>query len=228
MYYYDTNDRRPKRWALGATAAYAAAAALLLWLGGFDVASEHTLEGEILIEFVEEEPEQPVRPHIPAPEAQRHETFSEQENNEQVHGSDEQTRTVNPDALFKMNKSGVDEAENTGNARAEQGDEHTASGRGHGLNADGNDQLDKGLQGRGLRGSLPKPVYNGNRSGKVVVRVTVDRAGNVSTAEYEPKGSTSSDDVLVQAAIAAARRAKFTESAAFVQGGTITYVFRMN
>lgn len=228
MYYYDTNDRRPGRWALGATAVYAAAAALLLWLGGFDVAAEHAPEREISIEFVEEPPEESMRVRTPSPEAQRHETFSEQENNEQVHGSDEQTRTVNPDALFKMNKSGIDEAENTGNARAEQGDEHTAAGRGYGLNADGNDQLDKGLQGRGLRGSLPKPVYKGNRSGKVIVRVTVDRAGNVTTAEYEPKGSTSADEALVQAAIAAARRAKFTESAAFVQGGTITYVFRMN
>ena len=44
---------------------------------------------------------------------------------------------------------------------------------------------------------------------------------------FEPKGSTTSDKALVDAAIAAARKARFTESKAFVQGGRITYVFRM-
>ena len=75
---------------------------------------------------------------------------------------------------------------------------------------------------------MPLPEYPaGNRGGKVVVRVTVDRTGSVTDAVYEPKGSTTSDAALVQAALKAARRAKFTESRAFIQGGTITYLFKM-
>jgi TonB family protein len=67
----------------------------------------------------------------------------------------------------------------------------------------------------------------GNKGGKVVVRVAVNQSGVVTEAAYEPKGSTTSDKALVDAALAAARKARFTESKAFVQGGRITYVFRM-
>ena len=103
----------------------------------------------------------------------------------------------------------------------------TTSGTGPGLNPDGLDQLDQGLQGRGLVGDLPKPSYPGSKSGKVIVRVTVDASGRVTSAAYEPKGSTTDAAELVEAAKAAARKARFTESRAAVQGGTITYVFRM-
>jgi TonB family protein len=96
------------------------------------------------------------------------------------------------------------------------------------LNPVGNDQLDEGLRGRGLVGNLPVPSYPGNASGKIVIRVAVDQHGRVTSAAYEPKGSTSSDSALISAAIAAAKRARFTESRSFVQGGTITYNFRLN
>ena len=61
----------------------------------------------------------------------------------------------------------------------------------------------------------------------MVVRVAVNKDGKVTSATYEPKGSTTSDTALVEAAIAAAKRARFTESAAFMQGGTITYIFKL-
>ena len=57
--------------------------------------------------------------------------------------------------------------------------------------------------------------------------MTVGAKGEVTGAAFEPKGSTVSDNELVAAAIAAARKARFTESRATVQGGTITYIFRM-
>ena len=101
-------------------------------------------------------------------------------------------------------------------------------GTSRGLNPVGTDALDEGLKGRGLAGELPMPYYpTGNKGGKVVIRVAVDRDGKVTSATYEPKGSTTSDSALVEAAIAAAKRARFTESAAFVQGGTITYIFKL-
>ena len=95
------------------------------------------------------------------------------------------------------------------------------------MNKSGTDQVDKGLQGRGLVGNLPRPAYPGDRSGKIVVRVVVGPKGNVTSAAFEPKGSTVGDPGLIEAALAAARKARFTESSAAVQGGTITYVFSM-
>ena len=49
----------------------------------------------------------------------------------------------------------------------------------------------------------------------------------VTGASFEPKGSTTDAAELIEAAKAAARKARFTESRAAVQGGTITYIFRM-
>ena len=61
-----------------------------------------------------------------------------------------------------------------------------------------------------------------------MIRVTVDQHGRVTNATYEPKGSTSSDAALIAAAKSAAMRARFTESRSFIQGGTITYNFKLN
>jgi TonB family protein len=127
-----------------------------------------------------------------------------------------------------MNNGDTETSEKSGNAQAKEAKEETSHGVSRGLNPVGTDALDEGLQGRGLAGELPMPIYpGGNKGGKVVVRVAVNKEGNVTSATYEPKGSTTSDSALVEAAIAAAKRAKFTESAAFVQGGTITYIFKL-
>ena len=177
-----------------------------------------------------EEIEEPPRPRpVISTEAPRHERISTTvQNSQQVSGTDQQTQTINRRAMFQSNSDGVDEPEDLGNPYAEQGEENLAQGTGGGLNPVGNDQLDEGLRGRGLVGNLPVPSYPGNASGKVVIRVTVDQHGHVTSAAYEPKGSTSSDAALIAAAIEAAKRARFTESRSFAQGGTITYNFRLN
>ena len=128
---------------------------------------------------------------------------------------------------IRQSQSGPDEPENAGNPRASRAEEDAASGRGTGSSPEGSDQLDKGLQGRGLVGALPKPRYSANESGKVVIRVTVDRTGKVTDATYEPKGSTISNPELIEEARKAALQARFTESRSFVQGGTITYLFTL-
>ena len=227
MYYYDPNDRKPRRWAVAAAVCYAAAlAAVFRWVSfDFRPALEKPRD-TIFVEFVEPPvPEAPQPVETPA-EARVHDAPAPVEHTAQIKGPDEQTRTPNPQALFSMNKSGADEPENAGNPHAREGEEQ-ASGTGPGLSTDGLDQVDKGLQGRGLVGALPRPSYPGKQSGKVVVRVTVDARGNVTNAAFEPIGSTISDRALINAALAAARKARFTESSAAVQGGTITYVFRM-
>lgn len=227
MYYYDPNDRKPRRWALVATAAYALLLAVGFLFVSFDFDRDiEKIDSMIQIEIVEPEPPRR-RPVRPAPEPRVHDKAAPEERTAQVAGKDEVTQTPNPKALFKMNKGGVDEPENAGNPHAPEG-EDKASGTGPGLNPEGLDQLDKGLQGRGLAGALPRPAYPGTKSGKVVIRVTVGPKGDVTGAAFEPVGSTVSDGDLVAAAIAAARKARFTESRAAVQGGTITYIFRMD
>ena len=228
MYYYDPNDKTPRRWAMIAAAAYALLLAASFALVSFDFRHIEEKPGDtILIDFTEPPAPEPPKPPVKtATEPRMHDKAAPVEQTAQVAGKDETTQTPNPKALFSMNKGGADEPDNAGNPRAPEGQDK-ASGTGPGLNPDGLDQLDQGLQGRGLLGNLPKPSYPGAKSGKVIVRVTVDASGKVTSAAYEPKGSTTDAAELVEAAKAAARKARFTESRAAVQGGTITYVFRM-
>lgn len=226
MKYYDEQDNRPALYGGVAAAVYVVivAAALLLTYIPITIAEIP----EMMIIQIEEMESEPPRPVVTS-QAPRHENLSSTtQNSQQVSGTDQVTQTVNRRAIFQSNKGGVDEPEDLGNPYAREGEENLARGDGGGLNAVGNDQLDEGLRGRGLVGNLPVPSYPGNVSGKIVIRVAVDQHGSVTLAEYEPRGSTSSDAALIAAAIEAAKRARFTESRSFVQGGTITYNFRLN
>ena len=229
MYYYDPDNRSPRRWAIVAAAVYGVLLAGSFAAVSFDFTPALEKPGDtILVDFTEPVPEEPPRPPVQVAEEPRvHDEAAAVEQVAQAAGKDEVTETPNPKALFKMNRGGADEPDNAGNPRAREG-EDKASGRGPGLNPDGLDQLDKGLQGRGLVGDLPRPSYPGGKSGKVVIRVTVDARGRVTGASYEPVGSTTDAPELVAAARQAALKARFTESRAAVQGGTITYVFTLN
>lgn len=228
MYYYDPDNKSPRRWALIAIALYGVLLVGSFALVTFDFTPALEKPGDtILVDLPEiPEAEPPRAPQRVANEPRVHDAVAPEEQTAQAAGRDEATQTPNPRALFKMTKSGPDEPADAGNPRAPEGDEKS-SGTGPGLNPDGLDQLDQGLKGRGLVGNLPKPAYPGNKTGKIVIRVTVDATGRVTGASFEPKGSTESDPQLVGAALEAARKARFTESRAAVQGGTITYLFRM-
>ena len=88
--------------------------------------------------------------------------------------------------------------------------------------------IDFSLEGRNPE-SLPKPEYNYQVEGKVVVEITVDKYGNVTKAEAGMKGSTTLNDKLLRAARKAALNAKFDPKpdAPAYQKGTITYYFRL-
>ena len=222
---------KSKYYAYIFTALYVVFTAVAFRFGEITIREKVKPQSDIIyIEMVKPEPPPKPKPK-PRPkvkEAPRHERLAPRDNTQQASGKAEETRTVNQKALFKMSKSGADKPANAGNPYAKQDTVATASGTGGGLNPVGNDDLDEGLQGRGLVGSLPQPIYPaGNRGGKVVIRVAVNQSGVVTEAAYEPKGSTTSDKALVDAALVAARKARFTESKAFVQGGRITYLFRM-
>lgn len=73
--------------------------------------------------------------------------------------------------------------------------------------------------------SLPKPTYNSNVEGTIVVEITVDREGRVSAATI--KAGSSTHEGLRKAALSAARKALFDKSSKHnTQVGTITYYFK--
>lgn len=77
------------------------------------------------------------------------------------------------------------------------------------------------------RATLPQPTNSGDAVGTVIVEVSVDKDGNVVGTPYiNPRSST--DENLRNAALEAARKAKFDKSSSQVgnQPGTITYIFK--
>lgn len=229
MYYYDPDNRSPRRWAVIAAAAYGVLLAGSFALVTFDFAPALEKPGDtILVDFTEPPVAEPPKPPVKvAAEPRMHDEAAPVEQVAQAAGKDEVTQTPNPKALFKMNKGGADEPDHAGNPRAPEG-EDKASGTGPGLNPDGLVQLGGGLEDRKLVGQLPLPDPGENKSGKVVIRVTVDARGYVTGASYEPVGSTTDDFEMIAAARAAALKTRFTESQAPVEDGTITYVFKLN
>jgi len=114
----------------------------------------------------------------------------------------------------KGNQGSVTGSENSGN--------HTEG------NSSGTNGISFSLAGRNPL-SLPKPAYDYQVEGKVVVEVTVDRLGNVTNAVAGVRGSTTLDENLLNAAKKAALRARFDTKpdAPAYQKGTITYHFML-
>ena len=84
------------------------------------------------------------------------------------------------------------------------------------------------LGGRFLgTGSLPKPVYNVQEEGRVVVNITVNPAGQVTSTSISPQTNTV-NSTLRKAAEDAAKKARFnTIDGVNNQTGTITYYFNL-
>jgi colicin import membrane protein len=138
-------------------------------------------------------------------------------------------KKVNERALYKGRNT---ETSSTGGEGVTQGDGNQGSITG----SPDSDNYSQGLsQGSGITFSLegrnplylPKPRYDYQVEGKVVVEIRVDRSGNVTYARAGVKGSTTNDENLIKAAQEAALKAKFDSKsdAAFTQTGTITYLF---
>ncbi len=84
------------------------------------------------------------------------------------------------------------------------------------------------LDGRSIGpGGLPRPVYNVQDEGRVVVNITVNPAGQVTATSINPQTNTV-NTALRKAAEEAARKARFSEvSGVGNQAGTITYFFNL-
>ena len=85
------------------------------------------------------------------------------------------------------------------------------------------------VPGRSVNGTLPRPSYGVQASGKVVVDIWVYQYGNVQKAIAGGDGTTVTDKTLWQAARKAALGAHFNMSAdaPALQKGTITYIFNL-
>ena len=119
------------------------------------------------------------------------------------------------------NLFGKTEGTNTEGDGSSQGAGQKGNPVGHGSSGGNSWSLD----GRGLKGTLPKPSNEFRQEGKVVVQIRVNPAGQVTQATVT--GGDVSDKQTQQLALEAARKAKFTEGDRD-QIGTITYIFKLN
>ena len=110
----------------------------------------------------------------------------------------------------------------SGNLKAGQPQGNTENGR-----TDGKPNAH--VQGRNTVGNIPRPVYNVQESGIIVVNIWVDNYGNVVKAVPGGDGTTVLDKTLSAAARKAALETHFNMSAdaPAMQEGTITYYFNL-
>jgi colicin import membrane protein len=146
---------------------------------------------------------------------------------EQQRQTDIMNRTKN--ALANSKNSGTNStSEGIAGGSGNQGDQNGSvnskvRGVGGGL---GDKGVTYSLGGRGSK-ALPRPKYDYQRDGIVVVEVRVDRSGKVVQAVPGKKGSTILDEYLLKVAKEAALEALFDAKpdAPTIQIGTITYNF---
>lgn len=256
MYYYDPNDRASRRWGAIAAACYGLLLLAAFCFVRFDYGIETLVPGEgVLIDFGTTD-EGEGRRDLPATDAEaptasaaaaaergaEHAT-AEQSDVEVAETQPitaphhaptetppaEQPRTVNTRALFPGRTAGSKAAaEGREPGEGNAGDPSGSPAGSHEGTGQSSSGISYDLSGRSVVGTLPLPAYTANASGKVIIDVTVDASGRVTNAAYHPQGSTTNHAELVAAARNAALQARFSESESFVQGGTITYIFRMN
>lgn len=234
MEYYDPIDHSSRRIAAITTVAVMTLVGVVCSYIDFDVHDFDVEEPPLEIvfeELAEVEPPRPVVQSSPTDvrrdRAAAHVESANMEQSMQTSGEEHKTETINPNALFKPVAGNSEETLPVGNRLAPDGDAERHKGEGAGYNLQGTDQLDAGLQGRGLREGLPRPEASYNVEGTVVVFVTVNSSGDVTSAEIRQQGSTTQDATLRRLAVEAARKAKFKPSTRLSQGGTITYVFKL-
>ena len=194
-----------------------------------DVEETPAIEEEVEEKKEEEKPEEEVIKPDPEPEPE--EVIEEVEPEPEP---EPEPPKVNERALYKGKSNTDGEGSNQG-VTGQPGDQGQPDGTPDAKNYEGSGGLgDEGvgydLGGRGAK-HLPKPAYDSQEQGKVVVEIKVDRNGKVVSAIAGAKGTTISDLRLRRLAEEAALRSVFASdpNAPERQRGTITYNFiRLN
>lgn len=99
---------------------------------------------------------------------------------------------------------------------------YTGGGRGTGI------AIKSGLSGRGIARAYSY-TDDFNENATVAVDVRIDQSGNVISATYQPRGSTTSESFFKEKAVEIVRRSKFTASpnAPEEQTGTVQVKFKV-
>ena len=166
-------------------------------------------------------------PAVEKTEEKKEEVIKEEPQEEVI---EEKKPEVNIKALYPGKKeiSETSEGENNGegNQGIIEGDPDASAHEGGGIGEDGTTYQ---LGGRNVE-FKPKPIYEIQVEGKLVVIITVDRSGNVINAIPGVKGSTTLNKQLLQRAKVAALKTKFNpkHSAPTNQQGKIIYHFSLN
>ena len=190
---------------------------------------------EVMTQEVEEAPEI-IKKETPKKEVKKNPVVIEKPKKEVL-----KQPVVNENALYKPKKKGGEgETGKPGDQGIEEGSLYSKV---HGKNMGTGDHGDgTGRDGTGGNGDGKGYSFNlGNRSmrvppritdqsqeqGKVVIDITVDKEGNVLSANGPGRGSTTTSSNLVRKAKEAAMKSKFSQSPQGVeeQRGTITFVF---
>ncbi|WP_158824991.1 energy transducer TonB [Mucilaginibacter lacusdianchii] len=137
--------------------------------------------------------------------------------------------SVNQNALYKgKTNNGTGAGDGTGSTPGNQGkttgttltNNYNGTGSGNGGN----------LSGMPQRSFVSKPSVsdNGRHDGKIVVDIRVDKDGNITYARGGARGTTITDQDLIDKCEDAAKRARInsSESAPDMQQGTIVFVFK--
>lgn len=145
--------------------------------------------------------------------------------------AEEKPREIDQRILFPGKKANGDSSgEGDATVKGNQGDVEGSvdSQNREGGTTSGGEGISFSLGNRGAQ-SLPQPEYPRQKSGRIVVEVTVNRNGYVTKARGGIRGSTSTDTELIKAAEKAALRARFNinREAPASQMGTITYIFKL-
>lgn len=159
-------------------------------------------------------------------EIERQKQIERQRQLEEQARKDREAKEINERAANAFGKGKTqDEGTATGGSGSGTG---TGFGSNEGAGAGGGSST-VSLSGRSLLGGLPKPDYNAQEEGLVVVEITVDRDGKVINAEPGKRGTTVSNSTLWNAAKRAALKTEFNSdpNAPLRQVGTITYRFKL-
>ena len=241
MEYYNPIDNSSKRYAAAVTLAVIGLVGVLISQLSIIVELRNAEDYAIEIEYVEpEEASQPDRQEVAKVEQpkttnsrtdskQAYEQESKDNTRNQTSGQEEQTQTLNPNALFKPTAGTTADQEVVhGNRLAPEGESESHKGEGTGLNVIGDIELDGGLQSRGVVAGYPRPKGN-NSDGRVEVEIVVDSDGKVISANIRQQGTTTSDQTLRNNALKAARNTKFKpDPTRMTQSGTISYKYNVN
>lgn len=118
-----------------------------------------------------------------------------------------------------------DQGNPNGNPNSDSYKGNAASGNG-GSGGTGGVSIRSGLTGRKFT-SIPSFQDDFNENAKVAVDITVDKAGNVTMAVVNPKGTTTTNQNIRNIALRKARSLKLNAGNADEQTGTLVFSFRL-